>query len=397
MRKRLYALITVIALLLNCTLTAGASVRAEEQTPNSNAEYLEVQNASIALYNEILDSFDSQTMVASMEGASTEEKYPEYYGGAYIDTVTGELVLLVTDERSETLMTRSVDVTDAAFRYEQCDVSLNEINEAIYLINNQLEELRNEGVFITMVCDDILNQRVLVSVQDLTEAKKQEVLEIADYAFIEFEEAEPVVRETELGGGWPVSSTGGSGTLGFPATRNGVTGFVTAGHGSPGTGGVFKYTNPYTGTTSTVGSVTANAFTNGSSADALFIKAASGITTTTELHFGGTLFGASTASLPVNTLVYKYGSATGLTSGYVQNTNATVIDGDGIKTTGCYVTNYESESGDSGGPVLVYAGYSLGETLYTLYGIHVGASGSNSFYSPYTNIVSKLGVTCITS
>lgn len=397
MLKKLSTLITVISLLLNCMPIVGASVRTEEQNLNSNAEYLEAQNASIALFNDILESFDTQTMVMSMDGSSTAGGYPEYYGGAYIDTATGELVLLVTDERSETLLTRSVDVTDAAFRYEQCDVSLNEINEAIYIINAQLEELRNEGVFITMVCDDILNQRVRVSVQDLTEAKKQKILEVADYAFIEFEEADPAERETDLGGGWSVSSTSGYGTLGFPAVRNGVVGFVTAGHGSPGTGGVFKYTNPYTGATLTVGSVIANAFTNGSNADALFIKAASGITTTTELYFGGTLYGASTASLPVNTLVYKYGSATGLTSGYVQNTNATIVDGDGIKTTGCYVTNYESENGDSGGPVLVYAGYSLGETLYTLYGIHIGSFENNSFYSPYANIANKLGVTCITS
>lgn len=241
MLKKLSTLITVISLLLNCMPIVGASVRTEEQNLNSNAEYLEAQNASIALFNDILESFDTQTMVMSMDGSSTAGGYPEYYGGAYIDTATGELVLLVTDERSETLLTRSVDVTDAAFRYEQCDVSLNEINEAIYIINAQLEELRNEGVFITMVCDDILNQRVRVSVQDLTEAKKQKILEVADYAFIEFEEADPAERETDLGGGWSVSSTSGYGTLGFPAVRNGVVGFVTAGHGSPGTGGVFKY------------------------------------------------------------------------------------------------------------------------------------------------------------
>lgn len=388
MKKRLFSIFAAIFVLMQCTLLAGAVGEIQEEKSDiPTEEYYLAQSKSIQLYNELLDGFKPQACTTNLtEGLP----YPDNYGGAYIDLETGELIILLTDMDDMAIPFNS---NSDGYSYEKCSVSMNEINEAIAMITENLERFHQKGIDIIAVYDDILNQCVVVEVRDLTAEKEKEILEIGKYPFVKCKEASSISRHSEIGGGWPATNAtqGGSGTIGFPAKRNGVVGFVTAGHGADGTGASFVSTSPYTNITTNVGTVTHNAFYDGSSADALFIRAASGTTTTTELYFGERLDSASTQALPVNTQVYKYGSATELTSGYITATNLVLADGK--RTTGCCLASYESAPGDSGGPILVYHGYVAGERLYVLYGIHIAGNGLQGVYTPYGNIVNELGAT----
>ena len=60
--------------------------------------FYENQSKSVDNYNEILKAFENSnisTCNLNQKQRSENEKYPDYYGGAYIDEKTGGLVVLV--------------------------------------------------------------------------------------------------------------------------------------------------------------------------------------------------------------------------------------------------------------------------------------------------------------
>jgi hypothetical protein len=356
------------------------------------------QNESIRIYNQLLEGFATDSATFS---ADSQMPYPDYYGGAYIDDETGQLVVLVTDsdvaiENAISMYAREVQ----GICYELCDVSYKDMLTAISEITNRIEEFSKQGIDITCVADNIMNGTVLVGVKDLTNEKKDFILNATNYDFLVFEENEGVIANAGIGGGNKVvGSNNRSSTICFAATTNTSSGFVIAGHVGSVRGDDFTYNG------NKIGMVLQTAFYNNSTADAAFLKAASNVETSYILANGGHLWAASTYKLPVNTTVWKYGITTGLTSGQIHTTGASgtvyKYDANGNVVSSAVITdqywvNLKGEPGDSGAPVMVYDGNYNGSTKYTLVGIYSGTNRYGSVFSGYANIVKELGVTCIT-
>lgn len=91
-----------------------------------------------------------------------------------------------------------------------------------------------------------------------------------------------------------------------------------------------------------------------------------------------------------------YGAFSGLTSGMITSTNATINDGTyTFKNMG--QATYSLQNGDSGAPILFYDGNYGGVSRYSLVGIHEGQGGNARFFSKYAKIVDELGISAIIS
>ena len=404
MKKLYLKLSAIIIVVVFCfvSISFGSFSEAKassEMYANKNVEYLEKQAESILAYNQLLESFDSSTPYSDRI-CSTTHIYPENFGGAYINKKTGGLVVLFTDLMAIADVSRSLSTT-ADVTYEKCAYPINYIIDTIDEITASIEMLAEKNIIIDSVRDDIENNKVIVSVQNLEEWKKVEIRKIVDSPIVIFENSEGITTHARIGAGYTAISTDNNSysTIGFAATvymyYPGLgPGFVIAGHEGDFVGEVFNYNGQILGT------VTHTAWYDGSSADAAFVEAADGMIPTNVTAFNSLIVGVEAGSLPQNTLVYKYGISSHLTSGYVTSIYKTVtytVNDQIYRIAGQMVADYYAEAGDSGGPVVIYSGSSLGDRPeYTLVGIHSGGIGSTySYFSPYSNIVNELGIDCI--
>ena len=393
--KKTFKILTLILAFTFLLITNSAFVLADtsNQPPfpgaKSNAFYA-AQKQSILLYNDILNSFNKQLSTSRTDASTDVQKYPDYYGGAYIDD-DGSLVVLVTDlvagrTKMNNILTSLTVSRQPTVTYKLCDISFNKMLEAIAAISNQVALLRDQDIIIHGIGDDILNGRVVVSIENKTAEKENALRAIADYNFLHFEEVDKFSLDAEVGSGWRAVN---SGTIGFAATKNGTPGFVVAGH-AVNEGETLRYYS-VTSSTPVLGTVVETP-EYGFNSDAAFVSAASGITPTAELKFGGYIGDAQITLLPVGTQVIKYGHTTQLTTGRITSNS---YEYHNIYTfSPYYEATYESAQGDSGGPVLVYDGRYNGNDMYILCGIHT-AHTENSYFAPYANIMQDLGITCI--
>lgn len=393
--------ITVLSVVLLFSLQGMSAVKHTAPDPLGvyDDEFYTTLTESIETYNNILDGLNSEVYSVSSENG---KNYNDCYGGAYIDEETGELIVLVT----ELAPTATDEISTYAegsenVRYQLCDVSYAEITEAIDTVTDHLAELYDCGVDITSVRDDILNGRVVISVVDLDQEKEAAIKAVADYDFLVLEDSEGgnpeasyaigsqinTIREDALPGTYD-----GSSSLGFAARMDGQEGFVVSGHAGWVYGQTFKSGN------TVLGHLTKTAaYSSTTTADASFVNKESGISITNSLG-EARILSASTYQLPVNTPILLIGYVTGGTSGKVCGTNGTAIytrhDGQRMYISNCTYGDYSSSNGDSGGPVVRVSAQG-GNTYYTLAGIHVGTFNGYKYFSPYSNIVNELGVSCI--
>lgn len=400
MRK--HNLIKKLLAFLLVTLFTTAAVNAEEIEPvtanamDRNDVFYEEQARSIEAYNQLLDSFKTNSQARNSE-MSTSQAYPDYYGGAYIDKETGGLVVLVVDSAPAGIASlAAVDTADANVRYKSCDVSFNEIVNTVDIVTSKIGVLRAQGIVIDTICDDIMSGGVIVTVRDLDASKESIIKDVTNCQLLTFENSNGTSKEEDLGGGAEIKSlnNNGTSTIGFAAKRGSVKGYVIAGHAGDLENEGFSH-----GGTS-IGIVTETAYYDGTTADAAFVTSNTNFAPANILPDGSYIVDAGSDVLPIGTGVYKYGKTTGLTSGEIKATVASITYDD-VTIEDCYTATYSSDSGDSGAPVMVRSGTASDGTIqYKLCGIHSGAGWQvayRRFFSPYANIVDELGITCITS
>ena len=164
-----------------------------------------------------------------------------------------------------------------------------------------------------------------------------------------------------------VSGTNSIGTLGFPAVRNGDTGFVITAHQADYRTGGTVY--QFTATAGTVEDM------YGTGCDCAFVDHYSTKSTDEKIWISG--YGRFTITSEsdewsdhsVGTLLRKSGIKSGVTSGSISSTEGNYV----------YTTIY-TERGDSGSPV--YAGTGKNGMLYGL--LHSVSTGTNNgVYTPY--------------
>lgn len=400
MQKSKLVKIVPLCLMLVLAFTwniVGAAAWDTKQQPlptavHDNDFYIN-QAESIQAYNRLLEGFTAvQAAPAGLSLQIIPQEHPDYYGGAYIDEATGELVVLMKGYTLSNMM-KVAALTDssAPVRTQPCHVSYNEMCEVIELLTGKLEYLSTQGVVVDMVGDDIMNGKVIVSIVDLNKEKEQIVRSLVDCDFLEFSDSDGMKEQaTNVGGGYLITGGGYNSTVGFAARMGNTSGFVISGHAVGDSVGMsFSYSGIH------IGSVTKTAYRNFSSADAAFVAASSSVTPTQIIKNGGAIWAAQTGTLPVNASVCLYGAYSGLQSGKILGTNSLSIS-NGKTFTKQWRADYYSQNGDSGGPVMVYEGNYGGQSKYSLYGIHRGIMNSKAVLSSYKNIVDELGVTCIT-
>lgn len=401
--KKLLRMTVIAALSVVLLFSLQGMSAVEHTTPDPldihDDEFYTTLTESIKTYNDIQDGLNSEVYSTS---SGNSRDYNDYYGGAYIDEETGELIVLVT----ELTPTVTNEISTYAkrggnIRYQLCDVSYAEITEAIDTVTDHLAELYDCGVDITSVRDDILNGCVVIGVVDLDQEKEAAIRAVADYAFLVFEDSEGVNAEATYTFGSQIDTIRedalpgtyiGSSTLGFAARMDGQEGFVVAGHAGWVYGQTFK-----SGDT-VLGHLTKTAaYSSFTTADASFVEKENGVSIA-NAKGGARIVSASTDQLPVNTPIYMFGFKTKGTSGKVCGTNSTFspirLDGKKMFVENCTYGDYHSLRGDSGGPV-VLIGAQGGNTYYRLAGIHTGSGNGYAYFSPYSNIVNELGVSYI--
>lgn len=373
------------------------------QTPTDKSnEFYVTQAESISAYNDLLNSFNVSTASAEHEKASTQQTYPDYYGGAYIDSTTGQLIVMVTG-RDFIQPLRSVSSTTDNVTYEICEFSYNQLKSLYDDINSRLDYFDNKDIYINSVSIDEKEQKVIIEVLNLTRNKEKEIRKIASSELLSIASVNTVTQQAAFGPGNVATNVedSTSGTIGFAATRNGTSGFIIAGHAG-------EIGDEFRSGTTTLGEITHSSYYDASSADAAFVTAESGISLTYRLVNGGSLWAATTNRLPFGTTVYKYGKSTYLTSGQITAATYTIRYSD-ASFFNCVKTDFYAQKGDSGGPVMIYEGNYGGVSRYTLCGIFSAFHESDtdddgevdrfdySAYSPYSNIVNELNTYCIVS
>lgn len=189
MKKRAKSLFcSFFAIILLCGSQDAASAAQENEfnpLDIHDMQYFEAQTRSIEQYNQILDSMSSAYSNEAMI-------YPDNYGGAYIKEETGELVILMTDMQNDSI-SYADNVSDKnGISYELCDVSYNELIEAVDIITENMGNLKEKGIHIVSVWAQPQYGQVVVGVKELTQDKIYEIKKFADYNFLVFQNSEGV-------------------------------------------------------------------------------------------------------------------------------------------------------------------------------------------------------------
>lgn len=352
-----------------------------------------------------------------------------YYGGGWIDADRGLVFVVVTDERAaRSYAGKNVVVVKGKYSYSQLsrwkDAIFDEMRKDTflgrYLSMTGPEETRNK-VFIgvTKINDTILDRiktlaerldipldAIMVEktgyfVPDILNAENATIT-ISEVKFSRTDKIRPLVGGIKI-------QTSEVCTLGFVAERNGVRGFVTAGHCGNVNNAVFQ--PEFTGDSrdTFVGRVVADP-RGPRYSDSLFV----------EILLGTSDFRVFNELNPYNNYpvfsemqtqsrgmyVCKGGITTGETCGRIERVNFN-ITGQWPEYGTLYaqiLATYARGSGDSGGPVYydpldtwirTWCVNRYGVKCVDIYGIHVGAVFNNSrmyaVYSPISGIERDLG------
>ena len=369
-------IIIILCVLFALTIMASSySEETENETKNEilgySIEYFEIQAKCLIEYERIVNSFETDDKGNTV--------YPDWYAGAFMDHEKGQIVIYTTDF-TELKCLQQLSVNEELIRYEYRPHSRNELDRVVSKISGLIDELKQKDIIIYGVYTDEVESAVHITIEKIEGNTHSLLSSLLDCDFLIIEQGEEEQEEVNIGGGYPLNN----GTLGFAASRNGVNGYVISGHvGHPN--GTLLY---YSGTS--IGGVQYNSYYNGSTADAAFVLSNGNFGRTSAVYTGGRIISASTVALPTGTTVVKSGKATGQTVGSITSINQTSTS-NGISFYNQTRTNYSSDNGDSGGPVMVYYGISNGQTLYKLVGIHRSSTDSYAVFSPYANIWNEIG------
>lgn len=193
-----------------------------------------VQESAVAAYDELMASF------ATTYSNSGEKIYPDYYGGSYINDA-GQLIVYVTDN----VQRPAVLSDNANVVYEPCTYSYNELLSVMDTLNNYKFSRSNDAIasnFNEFGLYDSEN-RIIVKLDDLSDESIKEFKEnVCDSAVIKFEQGcGPIETEVNVNAGDKISFSGGSASVGYRVKRDGVVGFVTAGHAANSVGKSIMY------------------------------------------------------------------------------------------------------------------------------------------------------------
>jgi len=320
------------------------------------------------------------------------EDYPDYYGGSYIDE-SGQLVICVAgsldngkEELDDILPSGNYIIRHVKNAY--CDMTsiLENIDTLFFDENNDVTNNiaaygiaeKENNIFVELI---EFNDKAIEFFN--TNIIKSDIIEFRQGSVLEGESQLRLI--VQAGGGVTRPDGTGRSSIGFRARRNGINGFVMSGHGA---GSQLNRAVRLSPDNLTVGNITARR--RSGSVDASFCRAdSSAVNLTNRILQNNFVLGAVRATASVGASIAQAGIGSRVTTGTVLARGVRVsanADGLTVAMTDMARASYTSAGGDSGGPV-----YRVSGSQRHILGVHVGALGSNRYYSQIFNIESAIG------
>ena len=289
----------------------------------------------------------------------------EQLAGAYFDEA-GELHVLVTEEMPMRLSNEFVHYETAEYSYaylEELQIMLDNYSDRIGFTASGIDQEDNKVVIYSENDLDLGFLYTLVPQNALKIVEENLVIKDCQASKARF--------TVEPGREIYIAATETTGTVGCGVVWNNSTsdkkyGVLTAGH--LGNVGDAAYYKGYC-----LGAITKKQ--QSGSVDAALILRGQNDNSYGFSHkvSDGKEFYYSGGSFPKNTIIYSYGSVSGVGEGKIVDTSISAVDEFGIKFTKLILTDATCKRGDSGGPVLTeYNG------VYSMIGIIKGGVESDS-------------------
>lgn len=330
--------------------------------------------------------------------------YPDNYGGSYINE-NNELVVQIVDNLNNNKLNYATLKTNISLE----DNTLNEVVKYSYndlisvnekIVNYFLENGVTVSNFVANYID-VYSNRVVVELKNIdSESIDKFKREVYDSEVIEFKVGEraDTTASYKVGAGFYVNAkytkgntthhTGRYCSFGARAKRNGVSGYITAGH-------CFGYMD-YTTVDATIANGTYVTRSYSQTMDAAFVKLNSGNTVTNNLSDVGLQASMIKTTgqnyYTTGTAVGKDGSAGKYGTGLIKSLSFSGVDKDGYYHSGLTTTNITAIDGDSGGPVFIVNNLTSSSGAPLIGITSVGNSNLLGFYD-YNKIVTALGLT----
>ena len=362
--------------------------------------------------NTLLKNISATKMAEEVESnfeknSSGETIYPENFGGMYINENNELVIQVVTDNNVNnfSLLNNSLEFNDDnQIEYVNNSYNdLNEVNDAIieYFTNNGVT---NSNFIANYV--DVINNKVVVELKDISLSEQAKFKnEVVNSDLIEFKIGEEIsltstyksgskitttyqIRKYGSNGGYTEHNSGGGCSIAARAKRNGVVGYITAGH-------CFGYMD-YDVVSATVNNGTYVTRKYTQTADFAFVKLGSGHSLSNDLAYPGgqASFIKTTGNnyFAVGTGVGKSGYASGYSFGYIRSLNYSYTDLSGYYHSGAIEASCRAIAGDSGGSVFITSATTLTNGA-PLIGIVNGGNANTLVFYSYEAAVSSLGLT----
>ena len=345
------------------------SIETEELSPT---EIMIRQEPALKAYDELYSHFE--------QDKNGNYIYPYNYAGEYIDD-NFNLVLLVTDDNIE-LFEYTISMYDCV-KIKKVSYSYSELQQ---VIQNVIDIFGEKEEFVDMlVCSyvDIINNHAVIEANENKYKHFQSeyfdltsILRTNECLSIKLVDYNNDVQTTVGGGAIISGSTGGTVAAGGRDGKKDA--LLTCGHLFNAAGdNVYLAARNSTGITqgSKIGTVKYRTFDNEGYGDFSIVELDNGVDSSSKVLAGSTTYTLSGIknSVPLNTVLFKYGYKTGISQVLVTNTNVRVhINADGFNLyvkgiTQARLLSGDSQHGDSGGPYLAYENGN-----WYLTGIHCG-------------------------
>lgn len=363
--KRMFYLMAVafISIVTACTDELGV----ESNTDVQQIESLGAQDAESG-YNHLIQSFNTNAT-----SRTVGQKYPDYYGGAYIDN--NRLIVNIPKGVSSYSNFDNI-LSETSYKIKECEFSYNELEKIMSVIEEYKQKNPYSSVsqnFYSYSISDKDN-RIKVYLEEYTEEQvrlfKNDVI---DSPAIEFVESNGILvlcsSPIRVGAGISAASNDAIGSIGYRAkyVNAGVTkyGFVTCAHVIP-SGDDVKYGQTI------IAKSDSKRWKHSGSVDATFCEYKNGYTISNKINMTNDTLSRETAYAGQGTTIHKCGVRTSLTDGKVVestvNYNNGTISLTNVTKIKFDIPEYGANAGDSGGIVF---GMSNNVTFGILFAIEI--------------------------
>ena len=182
--RKILVVILCLMVVVACIPTNSVPVIAMENlisVDDIDIDFAQKQVESIEQYKKMLNSFNSRNHARTTQ----EQVYDDNYGGAYIDD-SGELVVLLVENDTSDVARIQQDTGNSGIKTESCEYSYNDLVLVITTINENLDYLSNNGIYITEMYEDVYDNRVKIGVLDLSSEKENLIRKIINLPCMEF-------------------------------------------------------------------------------------------------------------------------------------------------------------------------------------------------------------------